>query len=185
MINIIIDSEHGHSYVNPPLCSCHTIVSTRSTVYRDPKAAQGTSKTDYWRGRWVAAQKSPISIWQGENQPAGGNPESNLSCPGPRDIKRDAYNQLSSWAKVQFNQGSTGGDGRSRAQRFGPLRGNGQNRAQWEKNFACLASSHTPGQVLGRHSRRQKQRTSKPWPTVTPSTSPVVHTKRSCRSQSL
>ena len=39
--------KHRHSLVNPLTLQTHTVVPIRSTVYRDPKAAQGTSVTDY------------------------------------------------------------------------------------------------------------------------------------------
>ena len=58
------------------------------------------------------------------NQPAGGVPESNLGCPGPRDIMRDGHKRLglikTSTLDVKPGQGPVStprwGDGRSRAQ---------------------------------------------------------------------
>ena len=106
MISIIneivlrIDAKHKHSRVNPPRCSCHTIVSTRSTVYRDPKAAQGTSKTDCG-GQMGGSPKAPTTASGRGNQPAGSDPESNRSCPGPMTSRGETTLSTLSLAKVQ------------------------------------------------------------------------------------
>ena len=126
----------------PPRCKCHTVVPTCSTVYRDPKAVQGTSNTDCGVADGWQPKSPHISTWQG-NQPAGGDPESNHSCPGPRDINRDGHNRLkptlskSSRAKIQSQPRSSPKwrNGRSRAQRFSPLWGNGRSRAQKNCDF--------------------------------------------------
>ena len=95
-----IDAKHKHSRVNPPRCSCHTIVSTRSTVYRDPKAAQGTLKTDCG-GQMGGSPKAPTTASGRGNQPAGGDTESNRSCPGPMTSRGETTLSTSSLAKVQ------------------------------------------------------------------------------------
>ena len=141
MLRIV--AKHKHSCVILR-CKYHTVVSTRSTVYRDPKAAQGTSETDYGVADGVAAQKPPQQPLAGETSLLGGDPESNHGCPGPRDTKRDVKPTLSisNRAKVQCHPRSSPrwGNGRSRAQRYSPRWGNGRSRAHWEKNLTCLAS---------------------------------------------
>ena len=83
---------------NPPRCSCHTIVSTCSTVYRDPKAAQGTSKTDYGGGggggggRWVAAQKPPYQHLAGETSLLGATRSPTAVARAPV-TSRDGHNR--------------------------------------------------------------------------------------------
>ena len=59
-----------------------SLVTTCSTVYRDPKAAQGTSKTDHG-GQMGGSPKAPPSASGRGNQPAGGDTESNRGCPSP------------------------------------------------------------------------------------------------------
>ena len=110
-------------------------MSTRSTVYRDPTAARGTSKTDCgWvgggggGGGWQP--KSPTTASSRGNQPAGSNPESNRGCPGPRDIKRDGHNRLGTSVKPALSMSD-----RAKVQsqpRSRPHWGNGRSRAQWK-----------------------------------------------------
>ena len=89
-----------------------------------PKAAQGSTKTDFG-GADGWQPKSPSTASGRGNQPAGGLPESNRSCPGPNDIMREIAGTLkpalsmSSRAKVQSQP-------RSR-----PRWGNSRSRAQW------------------------------------------------------
>ena len=62
-------------------------MSTRSRVYRDPKAAQRTSKTEC--GEQVGGNPKASTTASGSgNQFIGGDLESNRSCPGPRAIYR-------------------------------------------------------------------------------------------------
>ena len=118
------------------LRQCHTVVPTRSTVYRDPKAAQRTSKTDCGgEGGGGGAdgwqpKKLPQQHLARETSLLGGVPESNHGCPGPRDIKRDGHNRLGTSVKRALSISD-----RAKVQsqpRSSPRWGNGRSRAQWK-----------------------------------------------------
>ena len=79
-------------------CKCHTVVPIRSTVYRDPKAVKGNRRRTEG-GQMGGSPKAPTAASGRGNQPAGGDPESNRGCPGPRDIKRDGHNRLETSVK--------------------------------------------------------------------------------------
>ena len=81
-------AKHRHSRVYLSHATSVTQLWQLSTVNGDPKAAQGTSENGLQGDRWVAAQKPPATASGKGNQPAGGDPESNLGCLGPRDFRR-------------------------------------------------------------------------------------------------
>ena len=93
-------SPHTITVVAPPLqnfagganvvtpASCHTVVSTRSTVYRDPKAAQGTSMADCGVADGWQPKRAPNSTLQGKPACWGVTRSPTAVVLGPRDIKR-------------------------------------------------------------------------------------------------
>ena len=113
--------KHRHSRMN-----VKGMVPLRTSVHRDPKAAQGTTKTDCRGADGWQPTSLCNSIWQWK--PAcWGDLESNRSCPGPIISERwpqaagnsmEPTLSMSSWAKVSHNQGPVyaGGNGNSRAQ---------------------------------------------------------------------
>ena len=76
----------------------HTCAYTLNSLPR-PQSCSRDIGDGLWARRWVAAQKPPQSASGRRNQPAGGDPESNRGCPGPRDIKRDGHNRLETSVK--------------------------------------------------------------------------------------
>ena len=101
----------------------------RSTVYRDPKAVKGHRKRTAG-GQMGGSPEAPTTASGRGNQPAGGDPESNPGCPGPRDVKRDGHNRLGNSVKRALSISD-----RAKVQsqsRSSPRRGNGCSRAQWE-----------------------------------------------------
>ena len=107
-------------------CKCHTVVPFRTTVYRDPKASQGTSKTDCGGGRWVAAQKPPNSIWLGKPACWLGVTRS------PTAVARASMTSRGKTAVSIFDIEPGLGLVLTKVQSSW---GNGCSRAQWEKNI--------------------------------------------------
>ena len=60
--------------------------------------ADGLRGADGWQ------PKAPTTASGRGNQPAGGDPESNRGCPGPRDIKRDGHNRLETSVKPALSR---------------------------------------------------------------------------------
>ena len=115
-------------------CICHTLQVSRSCaniqqLTETLKLLKGQRKTDCREADGWQPKSPRNSIWQGKTQPAGGDPESNLGCPGPRDIKRDGHNWLGTSVKPALSISS-----RAKVQsqpRPSPRWGNGRSRAQW------------------------------------------------------
>ena len=101
----------------------------RSTVYRDPKAAQGTSKTDCGGAAGWQPNSTHNSIWQGK--PAcWGRPGVQPRLPGPPGHQERWPQSAGNTVKPALSMSS-----RAKVQsqpRSSPHWGNGRTRAQWE-----------------------------------------------------
>ena len=121
--------RHRHSRMNVKAASVTQLCLSLNSLPR-PQNCQGTSKTDCGGGRWVAAQKPPQQHLAGETSLLGGDPESNRSCPGPREHQERWPQSAGHTVKLALSISS-----RAKVQsqpRSGPRRGNGHSRAQWE-----------------------------------------------------
>ena len=90
--SIVVTHRHPRMNVKVVSVTQWCLFAQQST--ETPKLLKGHRRRTAGGGRWVAAQKLPQQHLTGGNQPAGGDPESNRRCPGPREIKRDGHSQL-------------------------------------------------------------------------------------------
>ena len=79
---------------------CHTVVSTRSTVYRDPQSCSRDIEDGLWGGRWVAAQKHPQQHLAGETSLLG-------ATRSPTAVARAPWHQ-ERWPQSARNFGEYG-----------------------------------------------------------------------------
>ena len=73
---------------------CHLAQQSNET----PKLLKGHRRRTAG-GQMGGSPKAPTTASGRGKQHAGGNPESNRGCPGPRDIKRDGHNRLGTSVK--------------------------------------------------------------------------------------
>ena len=85
--------KHRHSRMNVKAASVTQLCLFAQQSTETPKLLKGHRRRT--AGGQMGGSPKALTTTSGRgNQPAGGDPESNRSCPGPRDIKRDGHSQL-------------------------------------------------------------------------------------------